>query len=409
MKILRVELSNLNSLRGTFTIDFTDEAFTSSGIFAITGPTGAGKSTILDAICLALYSKTPRLNDIGSSNEIMTRSEGTCMAKVIFETANKHYLASFEQHRSRNKMDGALQNKTHLLIELDKDLQGGKSIASGRSVPNIVSEITGLDFDKFTKSMLLAQGNFANFLKSNDNERSELLEKLTGTAIYSRISQFVYQKDKEAKLLLESLKGALEQIDILSDGDLKEKEDAVKAIVEKIKVLENENQHLNTVLNKFTEFNKAKKSAQDLHHEQQTLTAKFEEFKPKERKIYKAKKANLIKNDYFNLKDKEKNLQELNNEIELLTTSLTLLKSDKDTLETNLKNKNETFLKHKEKIAAFKKISDKVIELDAKIALESNALRQLKLSKEDLQEKENLCKKNLANNKKSLLNLQNKQ
>ena len=409
MKILRVKLSNLNSLRGTFTIDFTDEAFTSSGIFAITGPTGAGKSTILDAICLALYSKTPRLNDIGSSNEIMTRSEGTCMAKVIFETANKHYLASFEQHRSRNKMDGALQNKTHLLIELDKDLQGGKSIASGRSVPNKVSEITGLDFDKFTKSMLLAQGNFANFLKSNDNERSELLEKLTGTAIYSRISQFVYQKDKEAKLLLESLKGSLEQIDILSDGDLKEKEDAVKAIVEKIKVLENENQHLNTVLNKFTEFNKAKKSAQDLHHEQQTLTAKFEEFKPKERKIYKAKKANLIKNDYFNLKDKEKNLQELNNEIELLTTSLTLLKSDKDTLETNLKNKNETFLKHKEKIAAFKKISDKVIELDAKIALESNALRQLKLSKEDLQEKENLCKKNLANNKKSLLNLQNKQ
>ena len=132
MKILRVELSNLNSLRGTFTIDFTDEAFTSSGIFAITGPTGAGKSTILVAICLALYSKTPRLNDIGSSNEIMTRSEGTCMAKVIFETANKHYLASFEQHRSRNKMDGSLQNKTHLLIELDKDLQGGKSIASGR-------------------------------------------------------------------------------------------------------------------------------------------------------------------------------------------------------------------------------------------------------------------------------------
>lgn len=409
MKILRVELSNLNSLRGTFIIDFTDEAFTSSGIFAITGPTGAGKSTILDAICLALYSKTPRLNDIGASNEIMTRSEGTCMAKVIFESARKHYLASFEQHRSRNKMDGALQNKTHLLIELDNDFKGGKSIASGRSVPNTVAEITGLDFDKFTKSMLLAQGNFANFLKSNDNERSELLEKLTGTAIYSRISQFVYQKDKEAKLLLDSLKGSLEQIDILSDADLKEKEDAVNAIAEKVKVLENENQHLNAVLNKFSEFNKAQKLSQELHVEQQKLTAKIEEFKPKERKIYNAQKANLIKSDYFNLKDKEKNLQELSHDIELLNTALTSLKEDKDALETDLKNKNAGLLQHKEKIAAFKEISDKVIELDAKIAAASNEIKQIKQSQDDLLKKETVCKKTLANNKKTLLKLQDKQ
>ena len=409
MKVLRVELSNLNSLRGTFNIDFTDEAFTSSGIFAITGPTGAGKSTILDAICLALYSKTPRLNDVGSTNEIMTRSEGTCMARVIFESAHKYYLASFEQHRSRNKMGGALQNKTHLLIELDKDLKGGKDIASGRNVPNKVAEITGLDFDKFTKSMLLAQGNFANFLKSNDNERSELLEKLTGTAIYSQISQFVYQKDKEAKLLLESLKESLEHIEILNEAELKEKENAVNEITEKVKLLEKENQYLYTTLNKFTEFNKAKNSAQALNLEQESLSAKFTEFKPKEIKIYNAQQANLIKNDYFSLKDKEKSIQELNDDIEFLNTTLSALKENKNTLETDLKSKNAAFLKQKEKAAAFKKVSDKVIELDAKIEAGTSELNQLQNSQENLIEKENICKKSIANNNKSLLKLQSEQ
>lgn len=406
MKVLRVELSNLNSLRGTFNIDFTDEAFTSSGIFAITGPTGAGKSTILDAICLALYSKTPRLNDVGSTNEIMTRSEGTCMARVIFESAHKYYLASFEQHRSRNKMGGALQNKTHLLIELDKDLKGGKDIASGRNVPNKVAEITGLDFDKFTKSMLLAQGNFANFLKSNDNERSELLEKLTGTAIYSQISQFVYQKDKEAKQLLESLKESLEHIEILNEAELKEKENAVNEITEKVKLLEKENQYLYTTLNKFTEFNKAKNSAQALNLEQESLSAKFTEFKPKEIKIYNAQQANLIKNDYFSLKDKEKSIQELNDDIEFLNTTLSALKENKNTLETDLKSKNAAFLKQKEKAAAFKKVSDKVIELDAKIEAGTSELNQLQNSQENLIEKENICKKSIENNNKSLLKLQ---
>lgn len=406
MKVLRVELSNLNSLRGTFNIDFTDEAFTSSGIFAITGPTGAGKSTILDAICLALYSKTPRLNDVGSTNEIMTRSEGTCMARVIFESAHKYYLASFEQHRSRNKMGGALQNKTHLLIELDKDLKGGKDIASGRNVPNKVAEITGLDFDKFTKSMLLAQGNFANFLKSNDNERSELLEKLTGTSIYSRISQFVYQKDKEAKLLLDHLKESLEHIEILNEEELKEKENAVNEITEKVKLLENENQYLYTTLNKFTEFNKAKNSAQALKLEQESLSAKFTEFKPKEIKIYNAQQANLIKNDYFSLKDKEKSIQELNDDIEFLNTTLSALKENKNTLETDLKSKNAAFLKQKEKADAFKKVSDKVIELDAKIEAGTDELNQLQNSQKNLIEKESICKKSIENNNKSLLKLQ---
>ena len=149
MKILKVIFSNLNSLRGDFVIDFTDEAFTQNGIFAITGPTGAGKSTILDAMCLALYSKTPRLNDVGGSNEIMSRSQGQCKAQVFFEAQGNYYLASFEQHRSRNKSDGALQAKTHKLLKATSKLEVGAEIESGKNVPNKVAEISGLDFDKF--------------------------------------------------------------------------------------------------------------------------------------------------------------------------------------------------------------------------------------------------------------------
>ena len=91
MKILDLRFKNLNSLAGEWAIDFTDPAYVANGIFAITGPTGAGKSTILDALCLALYGRTPRLSTITTtSNEIMSRQTGECHAEATFETIIYH-------------------------------------------------------------------------------------------------------------------------------------------------------------------------------------------------------------------------------------------------------------------------------------------------------------------------------
>ncbi len=216
MRIINVRFKNLNSLVGSWSIDFTHPAYTSDGIFAITGPTGAGKTTILDAICLALYGRTPRLTKVTkSTNEIMSRLTGDCFAEVCFETQSGRYRCQWSQHRARNKADGVLQQYKHELSYADS----GEIIESRPSeVAGQIETITGMDYERFTRSMLLAQGGFAAFLQAPSHERAPILEQITGTEIYSQISMKVHQRRAEEARELEKLKEKAAGIKLLDDG-----------------------------------------------------------------------------------------------------------------------------------------------------------------------------------------------
>ena len=203
MKILAITLTNLNSLRGTWTINLEDKAYTSAGIFAVTGPTGAGKTTIFDAVCLALYAKTPRLGKIeGQNNEIMSKHTDNCMAKVKFESNKTIYICEWMQYRARGK----LQTK-HTISSDGKQLNETNRLSE---TLDLVEKITGMDFGRFVQAMLLEQGGFDRFLNAGKSERAEVLELITGTGIYSTISQHVYERNRREHESLEAKRKELE-------------------------------------------------------------------------------------------------------------------------------------------------------------------------------------------------------
>lgn len=225
MKILAIRLKNLASLAGPLDIDFTAEPLASAGLFAITGPTGAGKSTLLDALCLALFGNVPRLNDIAreakvpdADGEIPTsdprnllrRGTGSGFAEVDFIGIDGcRYRARWEANRAREKATGKLQNSRQSLYDLDSE----QLLGSGKNeYKQLVEARLGLNFEQFTRAVMLAQSEFGAFLKADDRERSELLEKLTNTAIYTRLGQRAFSKARETGEVHNDLKRQAEHL-----------------------------------------------------------------------------------------------------------------------------------------------------------------------------------------------------
>ena len=225
MKILSVSFKNLNSLRGEFRVDFDSSPLADSGLFAITGPTGAGKTTLLDAITVALYNKVPRHGT--NVEELMTRHTGECWSEVEFETNGKRYRSKWSLNRARNKADGKFQSDK---MELS-NAETGEILGGHRKTEtlDLIEKITGLDYDQFLRSVMLAQGEFSKFLKANAKERSELLEQMTDTFIFSRISQFIFEKTREEKNKLDDFDLILGQFVSLGEQEVEGK---VKAKIE---------------------------------------------------------------------------------------------------------------------------------------------------------------------------------
>ena len=216
MKILRLRFENINALKNAWQLDFTQEPFDSNGVFAITGATGSGKTTILDAICLALYHETPRIKVSASQNQLMTHFTANCLAEVEFEVKGQGYRAFWSQKRARNKVNGNLLAPVAQLSLIDGTIIAEKL----KDVKDKIAEITGLNFSRFRKSMMLSQGEFAAFLNAPANDRAQLLEQLTGTQIYGDISKQVFENHKLAEKSLQLNQAKSEGVSLLTEQEL---------------------------------------------------------------------------------------------------------------------------------------------------------------------------------------------
>ncbi|MFK5921057.1 MAG: AAA family ATPase [Verrucomicrobiota bacterium] len=216
MKILKVTLLNLNSLKGENSIDFENGLLGEAGIFAITGPTGSGKSTILDAITLALFGKAARYEN-EKPEEMMTRGTGECSAEVLFECKEGRYRAKWQLARAHKKPDGKVQSMKR---EISEHGSGDILAEKVREADDLVEELTGLNYMRFLRSVLLAQGHFKEFLDASDKDRGELLEKITGTEIYSDIGKKAYQIQSEKNAEITLARQLMEGLELKSEDEL---------------------------------------------------------------------------------------------------------------------------------------------------------------------------------------------
>ena len=366
MKILELRFKNLNSLYGEWVIDFTDPEYVAGGIFALTGPTGAGKSTILDAICLALYGATPRLGKITKSgNEIMSRQTAECYAEVLFESQAGRFRCHWEQRRARKKAEGNLQDQEHQIADADT----GKPIETKKSLVRAVIEAkTGMDFDRFTRSMLLAQGGFDTFLKADVEQKSKILEQITGTEIYSEISRRVYERQRDEREKLNILNAETSGIVILEPEQEKEIQDDLAVSLKQEIELAEKSTETGKAITWLTTIDNLKKEILSLTDEAAKLKVEAQAFKPKRAKLEQATKAALLAGTYVSVTSLRK--QQADDQTSLKTYEATLpeLESSANTQADALKAAEQITLKTKEDLKTAAPLIKKIRSLDQKIA-----------------------------------------
>lgn len=319
MKIQKLIIHNIASIEDA-TIDFEGQPLADSEVFLITGKTGAGKSTILDAICLALYATTPRLKgtrmggamqdgnaDVKTDDprQLMRRNTGEAFVTLVFTGSNGvHYEAKWSASRAHNKVKGNLQGKKWFL----KNLDTGSTIEKDTDIKAEVKAAIGLDFDQFCRTTMLAQGEFTRFLNSDEKEKAAILEKITGVDIYAKVGKKLYEVCSQKKLAWETARQKVDEAHTLSDDEISAKKEELADLDAQDKVIkktndtytakrdwiQNERILANAVIRATDSYNQAK------------TVVESEDFKGKELLINQWNSTIEVRND-LNLKKKAEN------------------------------------------------------------------------------------------------------
>ena len=401
MRILKLEFENLNSLKGHWSIDFTHPDYKKNhDIFVIHGPTGAGKTTILDAITLALYARTPRqsaVNDGSAGNELMSRGCGICYSRVTYRCRSGVYVSEFQQNRANSRPSGRLQKPSYKITKVDdadfsappenqaeksgQENQGefdffgaddkNRVIASGTasSLGAETQKIIQLDYNQFCRSIMLAQGEFNKFLTSDERERADILEKLTGTEKYRGIAQKICQKYSEVKRAFNEKKDAREEIraQLLSEDDEKAAMRSVAELEKKIAANEGKLDEARGALAFFDELDRLFGERESARNEKTAVEKESADFADDERRLLRAQAARNCEADFAELTSLRNSQKSDENQIEELSKRIFLAQSNYAQSEQNAQDAKKQLADEETIFAQQQEIWKKVRALDVQI------------------------------------------
>ncbi|RAU82510.1 AAA family ATPase [Pontibacter arcticus] len=360
MKILAVRFQNLNSLKGQHEIRFDQSPLADAGLFAITGPTGAGKTTILDAITVGLYGMAHRHNN-EKPLELMTRHTSESTSEVEFEANGKRYRSKWQIRRSRGKAEGKMQAVHMELCDLEDDKPFDLKPSQ---VPDKVAEICGLDYSQFLRSVMLSQGDFARFLKANANERSSLLEKITDTGIYSDISRFAYEKARAERQKRDDLARLLQDCKLLPEEDRLAYEQSITDLTQQESILQQEITALQEQMQWLQQVAQLQDKARQHTAALQEQEQKLEQLKPDFQKLQQHERANQYVPELTEIKHAHGRLSDVENQLGLLTNQIPVLETELEQAGLIAIEAGKAHQQQEEAVQNLEPLLDKVIKLD---------------------------------------------
>ena len=383
MRILRLELENLNSLKGKWSLDFTHPDYAKNhDIFVISGPTGAGKTTILDAITLALYGRTPRLEAINAGeggNEIMTRGTGFCRAAVTYSCKKGVFVSEFQQNRAGMRSGGNLQKASFKITKTDgekSDLGDLFSSASevvasgtGSNLEKETQKIIQLDYKQFCRSIMLAQGEFSAFLESNARERAEILEKLTGTERYRKIAQVVAEKFKEIKKNFAVKKSEKEEIEqsVLDEEKTREAEENEVRLEGELSENDRKSAEIQKVLAVFEELERLEHSLFLAQNEKSRVDEEIARFAPEEKRLSRAISAKNCETQAVSVQNQRNAQKNDETQISFLENQIVRAEADFSAAVERASELKETLSREEKSLSDSQIIWKKVRELDIQL------------------------------------------
>ena len=390
MKILKVKLKNIHSLKGEHEVDFSNGILAEAGLFVITGPTGSGKSTILDAITLALYNRIPRNGNTKISEKtiedegiILTKNTEDCYSEVTYQAGAVVYRSTWSISRARTN---TLRSRKQELINDST----GEIIAEGKeTVPAKNEEIIGLSYDQFVQSLILAQGQFSKLLLAGKDDRNKLLEKITGSEIYRTIGMRVFERYASCKKAVEDQKLKMGEILLLTEEQELEIQKFIADNEPKRLQLKSEQDIAKNLLDVKTKIKKLTTESLNNHEEWIEFTNKQERIEPEKQKLNKHIELAPFQNDHRAIILQEKTKLELQSRLEYLQGREITLKLEQQSLlvsVSKLLNDNILEIDFENKLNAFKqqiltfqaKESELKNQIDAFNRRLSKALERLK-------------------------------